>query len=71
MTAAIISFFIVGGLVTGLLRFAVTHMDATEPMTSDRFWVRAPATLFFVASLIVCGYFVLKALHIIVYLLGG
>jgi hypothetical protein len=71
MSAEVIAFFIVGGLVTGLIRFAVTHMDETEPTASDKFWVRAPATLFFVACLFVGGYFVLKALHIIVYLVGG
>jgi hypothetical protein len=46
-------------------------MDETEPMTSDNIWGRAPAAFFFVACLFVGGYFVYKALLIIIFLIGG
>lgn len=66
-----IAFFIVGGVVTGLMRHAVINMDETTPTESNNFWVRAPVILFFYTCLCVDGCFVFRALPIIVHLIGG
>jgi hypothetical protein len=80
-TVQIIVFLVVGGVVTGLMCLATTHIDETyidetEPTTSDNFWIRAPAIFFFFVCLCVGGYFVFKLRLLIlglliIALLGG
>ena len=71
MFESVIGLVIVGGLVTGLLRHAMVQMGETEPMSSDNFWVRAPAATAYMACLFTGGYLVYVLLQVLIQLVGG
>ncbi len=71
MFSGIVALVVVGGLATGLLRHAMVQMGETEPMSSDHFWVRAPAATAYMACLFTGGYLVYLLVQVLIRLVFG
>jgi hypothetical protein len=71
MFESVFALVVVGGLATGLLRHAMVQMGETEPMSSDNFWVRAPATTAYMACLFTGGYLVYLLVQVLIRVLLG
>jgi len=74
MSANVIAYVIVGGIVTGLLRHAIIQMDEHEngdPMESDHMGVRFVSVMFYLVCLFTAGYLFYKLFIILIHLIGG
>jgi hypothetical protein len=71
MFESLFALVVVGGLATGLLRHAMVQMGENEPMSSDNFWVRAPAATAYMACLFTGGYLVYLLVQVLIRVLLG